>query len=374
MELLEAVGRRVMVRSFSSEPVDADQLDRLLRASGPHRRQHPGHGLGRPRGQSQTRRTGTPPPTRPGGGATPAGRRGLRRARWCSSPTPHPTAYVARYAESDKADPALGEGAHRWPVPYWFGDAAFGVMSVLLGAVDAGLGACLLGAFRGNVPSPRHSASRQNGGSSAPSSSGTPTARRPLVVARAQHGGARRPHPPRELVSGSDRSIDQLGVGAMLSARDRPPMGERTTRDDLLMNERSTQVRPAPEDLGGAPPAAGGPRSSTRCGTTCSRSSSMWPSTARSFSRSRCSPLPAAGSSPRRTATRTSICGSPARATSSCAARPGRRSPIARNSWCGNSAWQPLYPWMIKVVSFTGLSQTVAARVLTKSSRSAPSS
>ena len=38
-----------------------------------------------------------------------------------------------------------------WPVPYWTGDAAFGVMTVLLGAVDAGLGACILGNFRGEA-------------------------------------------------------------------------------------------------------------------------------------------------------------------------------------------------------------------------------
>ena len=36
-------------------------------------------------------------------------------------------------------------------MPYWFGDAAFGVMAVLLGAVDAGLGACVLGNFRGET-------------------------------------------------------------------------------------------------------------------------------------------------------------------------------------------------------------------------------
>jgi hypothetical protein len=36
------------------------------------------------------------------------------------------------------------------------------------------------------------------------------------------------------------------------------------------------------------------------------------------------------------------------------------------NAWCGNSAWQPLYPWMIKVVSLTGLSPTVAAEILTQ--------
>ena len=49
--------------------------------------------------------------------------------------------YVSRYAEVDKADAGLGDGADRWPIPYWYGDAAFGVMAVLLGAVDAGRGA-----------------------------------------------------------------------------------------------------------------------------------------------------------------------------------------------------------------------------------------
>jgi hypothetical protein len=60
-----------------------------------------------------------------------------------------PDAYVARYAENDKSASGLGAGTHQWPVPYWYGDAAFGIMAVLLGAVDAGLGACVLGNFRG---------------------------------------------------------------------------------------------------------------------------------------------------------------------------------------------------------------------------------
>ena len=45
--------------------------------------------------------------------------------------------------------PDLGLDAAEWPVPYWVGDAAFGVMTVLLCAVDASLGACVLGNFRG---------------------------------------------------------------------------------------------------------------------------------------------------------------------------------------------------------------------------------
>ena len=36
-------------------------------------------------------------------------------------------------------------------VPYWFGDAAFSTMTLLLGATDAGLGRCFLGNFRGEV-------------------------------------------------------------------------------------------------------------------------------------------------------------------------------------------------------------------------------
>jgi nitroreductase len=59
--------------------------------------------------------------------------------------------YVERYGEPDKARAGLGEGEEHWPVPYWTGDAAFGVMAVLLGAVDAGLGACILGTFRGET-------------------------------------------------------------------------------------------------------------------------------------------------------------------------------------------------------------------------------
>jgi nitroreductase len=60
-----------------------------------------------------------------------------------------PAAYVSRYAEPDKTDPVLGTAPEAWPIPYWYGDAAFGVMAVLLEAVDTGLGACVLGNFRG---------------------------------------------------------------------------------------------------------------------------------------------------------------------------------------------------------------------------------
>ena len=76
---------------------------------------------------------------------------GLRRAPVVLLAYASPEAYVARYGEADKAASGLGDGPEHWPVPYWTGDAAFGVMTVLLAAVDAGLGACMLGAFRGEA-------------------------------------------------------------------------------------------------------------------------------------------------------------------------------------------------------------------------------
>jgi nitroreductase len=58
-----------------------------------------------------------------------------------------PTAWVDRYAEPDKATTGLGAGPEAWPVPYWWVDAGMAVEHVLLGAVDAGLGACFFGLF-----------------------------------------------------------------------------------------------------------------------------------------------------------------------------------------------------------------------------------
>jgi nitroreductase len=58
-----------------------------------------------------------------------------------------PDAWVERYAEPDKASTGLGEGSDAWPVPYWWVDAGMAVEHLLLGAVDAGLGACFFGLF-----------------------------------------------------------------------------------------------------------------------------------------------------------------------------------------------------------------------------------
>ncbi len=58
-----------------------------------------------------------------------------------------PGAYVARYAEADKAATGLGAGADAWSVPYWWVDGGAVVQNLLLAVVDAGLGACFFGLF-----------------------------------------------------------------------------------------------------------------------------------------------------------------------------------------------------------------------------------
>ena len=140
-----------MVRSFSSEPVDPGVVDCLLRAAlrSPTAGNTAGTAWVALEGHEQTARyweVATDPEWRR---VNPGRFEGLRRAPVVLLAYASPPAYVARYAEPDKDDPRLGAAAERWPVPYWHGDAAFGVMTVLLGAVDAGLGACILGSFRG---------------------------------------------------------------------------------------------------------------------------------------------------------------------------------------------------------------------------------
>jgi nitroreductase len=56
-------------------------------------------------------------------------------------------AYTTRYSEPDKVRTGLGDGADVWPVPYWTIDTSMSVMTLLLAAEDAGLGALFFGVF-----------------------------------------------------------------------------------------------------------------------------------------------------------------------------------------------------------------------------------
>lgn len=58
--------------------------------------------------------------------------------------------YLARYSEPDKADFGL-QREDAWPVKFWDIDAAMASMTVLLAAVDAGLGSWFFGVSHGEA-------------------------------------------------------------------------------------------------------------------------------------------------------------------------------------------------------------------------------
>jgi len=147
MELSDAVRSRRMVRAFEPRPVPADVLDRVLDLARrvPAAGNTQGLDLVVLEGPSQTARywdASLPPERRPDFPWP-----GLLDAPVLIIPVGDPDAYVARYAEPDKARTGLGEGSDAWPVPYWYVDTAFAAMVALLAAVDEGLGALFFGQF-----------------------------------------------------------------------------------------------------------------------------------------------------------------------------------------------------------------------------------
>ncbi len=137
-----------MTRSFSARPVDPALLEHLadLASRAPSAGKTQGWHLVA-LGGSQTALFWD--------AALPVERRaefafpGLLRAPVIAVAVAEPEAYVARYSEADKARTGLGAGADAWPVPYWTVDASMAVMTLLLGAEDAGLGALFFAVFHG---------------------------------------------------------------------------------------------------------------------------------------------------------------------------------------------------------------------------------
>jgi nitroreductase len=139
-----------MTRSFAEEPVAPAVLDRVLATAshGPSAGFSQGVDLIVLEGAAQTRwffemtsdeefLTG------------PKALHGLLRAPVIVLPVCDPSAYVARYAEADKARSSLaGVPPERWEVPYWLVDASFSVMLLLLAATDEGLGALFFRLYR----------------------------------------------------------------------------------------------------------------------------------------------------------------------------------------------------------------------------------
>jgi nitroreductase len=77
------------------------------------------------------------------GGAADSWLAGMRRAPALIVIHSNKEIYLDRYAAADKGWTDRDEA--RWPVPYWHIDAGFAGLLILLGAVDAGLGACFFG-------------------------------------------------------------------------------------------------------------------------------------------------------------------------------------------------------------------------------------
>jgi nitroreductase len=142
-----------MMRSFSAEPLGRDEVDLILQAAlrSPTAGNTKGTAWVALEGPDQTALYFDATTDEAWRTRHKEWSDGLARAPVVLLAYSSPDAYVDRYAEEDKAKEGLGETAGAWPVPYWIGDAAFGVMTVLLAAVDAGLGACVLGAFRGEA-------------------------------------------------------------------------------------------------------------------------------------------------------------------------------------------------------------------------------
>jgi nitroreductase len=144
MEFNEVVRKRRMVRNFSSEPVDAAQIESILDLA----RRSPSAGFT----QGQSFVVVTRPELKQAiadlcheeeyiqSGFHPF----ISSAPVLVVPCTSELAYHRRYQEADKLDDSGKE--IDWPVPYWFMDIGSAVMLVLLGAVNEGLAAGFAGA------------------------------------------------------------------------------------------------------------------------------------------------------------------------------------------------------------------------------------
>ncbi len=137
---------RRMCRDFQDRPVAPEVRDRVLAAA--FRGPAAGNTAALDLVVLEGARTGdywdvTLPPARRDSFRWP----GLLRAPLLVVPLVDPDAYVARYAEPDKAASGLGGAAADWPVPHWFVDGGAALMALLLAAEAEGLGALLFGQF-----------------------------------------------------------------------------------------------------------------------------------------------------------------------------------------------------------------------------------
>lgn len=137
MEFTDVVRMRRMVRTFSTEPVPAESVERMLRNAV----RAPSAGFS----QGQAFLVLTEPADRErfwrvaGDAAAPE----VAAAPVIIVPLACKRIYLDRYAQPDKGWTDRDEA--RWPVPFWYIDTAMAAMSILLTVVDEGLGALYFG-------------------------------------------------------------------------------------------------------------------------------------------------------------------------------------------------------------------------------------
>jgi nitroreductase len=148
MEFADVVRRRHMTRNFRETPLQPGLLDGMLAQalSAPSAGNTQGREFVVLEGAGETARFWDA--TTDAEWRTRSRRfEGMSRAPVVVLTFSDPGAYVDRYAEPDKTRPDGAEVG--WVVPYWHVDAAFAVMTLLLGSADRGIGAAFLGNFRG---------------------------------------------------------------------------------------------------------------------------------------------------------------------------------------------------------------------------------
>ena len=148
MEFQDVVLRRRMVRDFSEEPVGRPVIERLVAnaSRGPSGGFSQGFAfvvLTDPGQRRMFWETTSGPEWRGESESVE-----LTRAPVVIIPLAHKQAYLDRYALPDKAHTPLSR-EECWPAPYWDIDTGFGVMIILLTAVDLGLGALFFAIFEG---------------------------------------------------------------------------------------------------------------------------------------------------------------------------------------------------------------------------------
>jgi nitroreductase len=144
MEYEKVVRRRRMVRDYDPDrPVPPEVLDRLLELAirAPSAGFSQGWGflvLTEPADRERFWAATTAP-----GEVADSWLTGMRHAPAIVAVHSNKDIYLDRYAAEDKGWSDRDES--RWPVPYWHIDAGMASLLMLLGAVDAGLGACFFG-------------------------------------------------------------------------------------------------------------------------------------------------------------------------------------------------------------------------------------